>query len=169
MLNIICMSCFLPGVRPTTLRQLKLSSFWRCNWKPFKLRQVQSRRLKTVFHRQDPNKFLPSVPHENHRAGWNCVSETWTNPPPVSHVNHGHGEVSGSTPTLFKGRRNPLVLSFFFIRVLSVSPGQQSGICLSGLLGRWSKKNHTPAYSGLPTKSSADKPTFELSFFFFKA
>lgn len=153
MLNIICMSSF----RRECGQQRSV------NLKPSKLHEVQKKKkkkLKYCFPQAlMESKWIPFLcpvwsfwPHEHP-----CMVHGWPKSPKpgrtplqsLTSVSHWHGGGNGSTPTLLKGRG----------KLLSVSPGQQSGISPSGFLGRWRKK---PAYPGLQTESSAEL-TFVLS------
>lgn len=113
---------------------------------------------KTLFSSSaDEIKMNPfPLPHMKFLTAWTpaCrldrVSKTRTNPPPVSHFSRWHGGGNGSTPTLLKGREKPLLL----FRLLSVSPGQQSGISPRGFLGRWRKNPPTQGYKQKAQQSS---------------
>lgn len=143
MLNIICGSCFQ---RDENVQFMKLR--FKNPSSPRGLKQIKRNAWELNSCPGSCMKFL---------TAWtppfrlNCVSRTRTNPPPISHVNHGHGAADASTPTLFKGGRGRFGA---FCRFLSVSPGQHCGMCPSGLLGRWSENPPT-----LGDQQKAQQPT----------
>lgn len=71
---------FSPGVRPPTLRSLKLPSSWRCNLKTLKISKVRKKRFKKSVssqHAPIKSKLIPFAgpvcsfwPHEHLHAGW---------------------------------------------------------------------------------------------------